>query len=399
MITTIVLFRRKTTIVVIGMLAFILKQTKFIDMRQFQKLFGLVILTIILASFKFDNGFIIKGHIDGIEDGIWVKLYDLDQQIYLDSALSKKGNFILKGRVEYPTTCWVKCNNEYAIVQVENTEITFNSPIKDMHLNSNIQGGREQELQNELKKLQQPYDILYFSAYDSLMNNKFSNDSEKQRLIKKFNESQSTSQEIYVNFGKKHPNSYLGIGIIYSNRESISKDSLKLIYESILPEFKETSKAKALKIYLYEELTGKGKPFIDFKVKSINGENFILSSLKGKYIYLTFWSAGCGYCRMENRLISKNLNELPKDLSLVNFSIDKNIKAWDIASKSDSIIWYNVSDLEGGTGKIKTKYQVQGTPTSFLIDKDGIIVEKFDGFDKDIIKRLKALIEEKKNER
>lgn len=367
-------------------------------MRQLPKVFGLVILTIILTSFKFDDGFIIKGHIDGIDNGTWIKLYDLDQQIYLDSTFSEKGNFILKGKVEYPTTCWIKCKEEYAVIQVENTEMIFNSPIKDMHLNSIIQGGKEQELQNELKKLQQPYDILYYSAYDSLINNKYSNDSEKHRLIKKFNESQSTSQEIYINFGKNHPNSSLGLDIIYMNRERIPKDSLKLIYENLLPKFKETLRSKSLKAFLYGELAQKGQPFIDFKVNNIKGEDFALSSLKGKYIYLSFWSAGCGPCRMENKLLSHRLNELPEDLSLVSFSTDKNAKAWDIASKADSIVWYNVSDLEGSSGRIKTQYQVQAIPTSFLIDKNGIIIEQFIGFDTDIINRLKTLIEDSKDE-
>lgn len=368
-------------------------------MRQFQKLIGLIILTITLASFGFYKGFIIKGHIEGIEDGTWVKLFDLDQQIYLDSACSKNGNFILKGKVEYPTTCWLQCKKEYAIIQVENTEMTFNSPIKKMFLNNTAQGGNEQRLQNELNKLQRPYENLFYGAYDSLENKKYSSDSQKQRLIKLFNESQSTSQEIYVNFGKKHANSYLGLNIIYSNREDIPKDSLKLLYEKLLLKYKETTRSKALKVFLYEELAKKGKQFIDFKTKTIKGEDFSLSSLKGNYIYLSFWSAGCGPCRMENKFLSQNKNELPKDLSLVSFSTDKNFKDWDIATKSDGIDWYNVSDLEGESGRIKTQYQVQAIPTSFLIDKNGVVMEKFIGYDKNILKRIKTLIEEKKNER
>lgn len=364
-------------------------------MRHFKNIIGLLILTIILVSFKVKNGFVIKGHIDGIENGTWVKLYDIDQQTYHDSAISKDGDFILKGIVEYPTTCWLQCKDEYAIVQVENTQIVFNSPLKNMRLNCTIQGGKEQELDNELRKMQYPYDIINFGAYDSLMNNKFSNDTEKQRLIKTFNESQSTSMEIYVNFGKSHPNSYLGIDIIYRNRKKISKDTLQSIYDKLLPEYKATTQAKALKVVLFGELAEKGKPFIDFKVKTITGEDFILSSLKGKYIYLSFWSAGCGPCRMENSLFSKNIKEIPKELSLVSFSIDKKAKDWVIASKYDSIVWHNVSDLEGDNGTIKTQYQVQAIPTSFLIDKNGIIIEQFIGFDTDIIKRLKGLIEDK----
>lgn len=368
-------------------------------MRQFQKLIGLIIIIITLASFGFYKGFIIKGHIEGIEDGTWVKLYDTDQQIYLDSVISKNGNFILKGKVEYPTTCWLQCKKEYAIIQVENTEMTFNSPLKKMFLNSTAQGGNEQSLQSELDKLQRPYYNLFYGAYDSLENKKYSNDSEKQRLIKLFNESQSTAQEIYVNFGKTHTNSFLGLDVIYRNRADINKDSLKFLYEKLLPKYKEAPRSKALKVFLYEELAQKGKQFIDFKAKTIKGEDFSLASLKGNYIYLSFWSAGCAPCRMENKFFSQNQNELPKDLSLVSFSTDKNFKDWDIASKSDGINWYNVSDLEGENGRIKNQYQVQAIPTSFLIDKNGIVMEKFIGYDKNILKRIQTLIEEKKNER
>lgn len=364
-----------------------------------KNLIVLIVLTIILVSFRFDNGFVIKGHIDGIENGTWVKLFDPDQQIYIDSAISNNGDFILKGKVTYPTTYRILCKESYANIQIENINITFSAPIKDMHLYCAIKGGAEQDLANDLQSLQFPYYKLAYSVYDSLMNTKNLNDNDKQRLIKILNESQNIAQKIYIDFGKHHSNSYLGLDAIYRNRTTIPKDTLKQIYENLKPEFKLTSLAKALNVFLYDELTQKGKPFIDFKVKTLKGEDFSLSLLKGRYIYLSFWSAGCPPCRMENKLLSHNINGLPKDLSLVSFSIDGNIKAWDIATKTDSIVWYNVSDLEGSNGKIKTQYQVQAIPTSFLIDKNGIIIEQFIGFDTDIIKRLNDIIEKNKNER
>lgn len=363
-------------------------------MRRIKSLLGILFLALILLNFKTDPGFLIKGHIEGIEDGTLVTIFDLDEQITLDSAFSTNGDFILDGVVEHPSSCWIRCKDQYAIIQVENIEMTFVSLLKDMQLNCSIQGGKEQELQNELSKLQRPYEISYLGAYDSLVNNKFSNESENERLILKFNEDQSTSQAIYINFGKSHPNSYLGLNIIYMNRKSIPKDSLKIIYQRILPSYKETQIANSLKVFLYEETTQKGKPYIDFTAKTLNGTDFSLSSLKGKYIYLSFWSAGCGPCRMENKFLRQNLNELPKDLSIVSFSIDKNEKSWREASKSDSILWDNVSDLEGGQGRIKTLYEVQAMPTSFLIDRDGIIIEQFIGFDTNLMDRIKTLIED-----
>ncbi|WP_321479700.1 TlpA disulfide reductase family protein [uncultured Bacteroides sp.] len=355
---------------------------------------GLVVLTMILASFSLKDGFIVKGHIDGIEDGTWVKLYDLDQGMYIDSAVSKGGNFILKGSVDYPRECWIKCKDEYSIIQMENTEFTFNSPLKEMHQNSKIKGGKEQELQNELSKIQQPNKIIYYSALDSLLNNLYTNEDQKSRLIKTLDETNTIIQNNYISYAKNHPNSYLGVDILYSNRMSIPKDTLKSIYKNLPPELQETRRGKSLKIHLYEELAEKGKPFIDFTVKDIKGNDFSLSSLKGQYIYLSFWSAGCGPCRMENKLLSKSSKELPKGLALVSFSIDKSRKYWDIATEADSITWHNVSDLSGVNGKIKTQYQVQAIPTSFLIDKDGIIIEKFIGYDTEMLERLNKLVDE-----
>ena len=355
----------------------------------------ILIAAITFSSCKTKNdGFNIIGHIEGIEDSTLITLYDLDQQINLDSAFSINGDFELSGKLEYPTGCWIKCQDEYANIQVENIEMFFKSPIKDMHLNSKISGGKEQELQNELKKLQQPYDKAYFGAYDSLMNKKYSNDEEKKKLIKTFNESQSKSHEIYVDFGEKHSDSYMGLNIIYMNRKSIDKDTLKVIFENLPTSIKSSPTANALSVFLFEEIAKVGNPLIDFDVEAIDGQDFKLSSLKGKYIYLCFWSAGCDPCRMENKYLSEHFNEVPEDLSIVSFLVDRNVSSWEQASESDNITWHNVSDKEGSKGKIKTQYQVQAIPTSFLIDKNGIIIKKFKGFDPngDIIEKLKKII-------
>ncbi len=364
-----------------------------------KQLISLIIITIILSSCKTKNdGFSIKGHIDGIKDSTLFTLYDLDQQINIDSAFSINGDFLLMGKVDNPTGCWIKCNDEYANIQVENVEMSFTSPIKDMHLNSVIKGGKEQELQNELKILQQPHDFVNLGALDSLMNNKYSNDDERSELIKRYNESQTTSHEIYIDFGKKHFDSYFGLNIIYMNRKSIDKDTLKVIYEKLPTSIKTSPSANALNVFLFGEIAKVGNSFIDFNVNTISGQDFKLSFLKGKYIYLCFWSAGCGPCRMENKYLSEYFNEVPEDLSIVSFSVDKDVNAWKKASEIDNITWYNVSDEEGTKGKIKTQYQVQAIPTSFLIDKEGIIIKKFIGFNPDanIIEDIKKIIEEKK---
>lgn len=157
----------------------------------------------------------------------------------------------------------------------------------------------------------------------------------------------------------------------------------------------------SLKVYLYDEIAQVGKPFIDFKAKTISGDDFSLSSIKGKYIYLCFWSSNCAPCRMENKFLSQNIDDIPTDLSIVSFSLDKNEKLWKEASKLDSINWQNVIALESEYGMVNNIYDVQAMPTSFLIDSDGIIMEKFKGYNNEggLIDQLKTLIDQKENKR
>ena len=92
----------------------------------------------------------------------------------------------------------------------------------------------------------------------------------------------------YVEFGKRHPNSYLGLDIIYRNRQIIGKDTIKTLLSHISKELKSSVNAQALKVFLNGELAEKGKQFIDFDAKTLNGMPFKLSSLKGNYILLNF---------------------------------------------------------------------------------------------------------------
>ncbi|GAB3413501.1 DUF4369 domain-containing protein [Niabella aquatica] len=363
--------------------------------------FATIFMCFCFLSFAQRNklkGFEIKGRIDGIENGTKVYLYDLDGQNTLDSAISAQGKFTFKGYVEKPTICWiwVKNPNEAVTIMVENTQMTFQSPINHMDLNAVVKGGKEQDLQNELRLKQYPYDKVFYTAFDSVTNKLYPNDESKNRLIEICNNAQTASHNIYVEFGKQHPNSVLGQDIIYRNRQRIEKDTVKTLVSQMSGQLQSTLKGQSLMAFATDSLIEVGKQFIDFDATSLNGDPFKLSSLKGNYILLDFWSRGCGPCRAQNRIMSRKYNRIKDKISIVSFSIDKHKSDWAKSSEEDNILWINVSDLEGDNGSIKTIYDVQAIPTSYLINKEGIVVEKFVGFEGDnFINKLEKLIAEK----
>ncbi|HQS55273.1 MAG: hypothetical protein B7Y15_08595, partial [Bacteroidetes bacterium 24-39-8] len=247
-------------------------------------------------------------------------------------------------------------------------------------------------LRNKLDEKQQPYNIIAYHAYDSLIAKQYRDSEHKKILISHVNNYQDTAQQIYINFGISNPNSYLGLDILYRNRNSIGKVTIQSLLSQMSSEILSSSKAKSLTFFAKDELAKKGGKMIDFKANDLQGNQFKLSSLKGKYILLSFWSKGCGPCRMENRNFSDNYQKFRDKIEIVSFSLDNNKAYWIEASREDNIKWTNVSDLEGETGKIKTQYNVQSIPASFLINPEGIIIESFIGFGDEFLKALDKII-------
>ena len=343
------------------------------------------------------NEYTIEGYIEGASDSTLIKLYDLTTEEYIDSCFTINEEFIFRGNVEYPRTLWLFCNKDVAALQVENVPIKFKSKINHFQQEAIVKGGYEQDLANEVRRLQRPYQILIDNAFDSLVNKKYEDESMLEKLGNRYNELLDKSHSFYVNSAIKNPNSFYSIDALFRNRLSIPIDSLKQILENVDSKYRESVKGKAIMDYVSNQKVEVGKPFIDFNTKTIEGDDFQLSTMKGKYIFIHFWNSGCAYCRKENRLLSENFNKLRDSIILVSFSLDKKRENWVSSSLKDSIFWYNVSDLKGDLSSTKLLYDVQALPVSFLIDRNGIVVEKILGYDENLIDILLQQTNENKD--
>lgn len=123
------------------------------------------------------------------------------------------------------------------------------------------------------------------------------------------------------------------------------------------------------------ELIGAKAP--DFTLRDISGTAINLSSFEGKPILLNFWATWCPYCRKERpRLNSLYAEYKEKELIIIAVSIDRSVSAVKKYLKkvpSDFII---LSDPDSSAA---SKYSVVGLPTSFLIDRRGIVQYRFTG--------------------
>ncbi len=125
-----------------------------------------------------------------------------------------------------------------------------------------------------------------------------------------------------------------------------------------------------------------GQEAPDIVLKSPEGKELHLSSLKGQMVLIDFWASWCAPCRKENPLLVQTYRNY-KDAHFKNgdgftvfsVSMDMNPKAWKIAIRKDSLDWPNhVSDLKGWKSEAAQLYHITAIPFCYLIDGDGIVV-------------------------
>lgn len=113
---------------------------------------------------------------------------------------------------------------------------------------------------------------------------------------------------------------------------------------------------------------------INFVGKSINGKEIELSKLKGNIVYLDFWGTWCAPCREEIPKL-KSIYEQYKNEKFIMIGI-ANDKIEDLKKyiKRNDVEWEQI--LQSKDKSIIADYGVVGYPTTFLIDKEGVIIEK-----------------------
>ena len=127
----------------------------------------------------------------------------------------------------------------------------------------------------------------------------------------------------------------------------------------------------------------KGPPSVgdvapDITLTSPSGETMSLSSLRGKVVLLDFWASWCGPCRRENPNVVKVYDDYKEEgFTVFSVSLDKDKGRWTQAIAKDNLTWGNhVSDLRGWSSSAAALYAVRSIPSTFLIDQNGVIVNK-----------------------
>lgn len=113
-----------------------------------------------------------------------------------------------------------------------------------------------------------------------------------------------------------------------------------------------------------------------FIIAVLNGNTVKLSDFRGKPVYLNFWASWCPPCKAEIPEIQE-FYQLNKDkVAVLEVNITYNDKIPDVVNilKANKTNFPVLLDTNANSS-VADAYQVYGIPTSFYIDKNGIIKE------------------------
>ena len=144
-----------------------------------------------------------------------------------------------------------------------------------------------------------------------------------------------------------------------------------------------------------EDYLDEGDMMVDFELYDYDDKPHHLNEFLGKkkYTILEFSGYGCGPCYEARPHLEKFYKQNKGKLELVTVSVDK-LSEWKKKPLGE-VSWHEWNDHNLAID-IQKKYDVQGIPTFIIINSEGKIVKKLEGFNEGRIEEIKNIVFGKK---
>ena len=137
---------------------------------------------------------------------------------------------------------------------------------------------------------------------------------------------------------------------------------------------------------------GAPAPAFDLPVFNNTHRHVALTSLRGKVVLLDFWASWCGPCRQSFPVYEALRKEMPaSDFAVLAVNLDEMIDGPTAFLEEHPVGYTSVADP---LGEVARKYGLIGMPSSFVLDRDGIVRARHIGFKPKDLDELRREIRE-----
>ncbi|MBO8176654.1 thiol-disulfide oxidoreductase ResA [Aeribacillus pallidus] len=140
-----------------------------------------------------------------------------------------------------------------------------------------------------------------------------------------------------------------------------------------------------------QAIVEKGDQAPDFVLQDLEGNSYQLSDFKGQGVFLNFWGTWCKPCEKEMPYMNNQYKKY-KDLGVEILAINVGESAFTI-NKFVEKHQLEFPILVDKDKKVLDRYGVIPLPTTFLIDKNGKVVEVITGTmsEQDVIRYMETI--------
>ena len=365
-----------------------------------KRLFILVIsIAALMTGCDDSTHYKISGHISNAEGQyVYLDKLKVSSSENVDSVkLGRSGAFEFDGIVQHPTFFLLKLSERNFItllvdsaeqVQVSGDAANFS---RDYLVTGSEGSALVQQLNQRLSRTKHQLDSI--SSLHVLFRNDPNYPALKKKWEEEYNEVVEKQIEFSQNFVTSHPFSMANVLALYQkfdNDNFVIQDiqSLKTAASALNSFYPESEHVKALyantiklmqderSARLQKLIQEQGENSPEIVLPNPDGKEIALSSLRGKYVLLHFWSSQDRGSRIMNPVLVelyKKYNR--KGFEIYQVSIDENRYEWIDAIDQDKLSWINVGDMEGSRTAV-LNYNVQQVPFNYLLDEEGVVIAR-----------------------
>ncbi len=366
-----------------------------------KRILFLLTLVLILTGCNDKTKFSIKGVIkDAKEKYIFLNKVEVNTPVFIDSAkISKSGTFHF--RIKSKETDFYQLgfstSNFITLLAEPGEKINLTFKSHDLYKNYLIEGStgsqKLQALDLTLAETQKTLDSL--SAVYSKASSEPGFDVRGPELQAEYTKIIKAQRKKNIEFIINNINSLASIKALY---QRINSDTyvlydphdlqyLKIVTDSLTRHYPNSRQVQALARDFEKEMNqlyvskiqdmAKDIPKTELNpsLKNTAGERVTLSSLKGRYVLVTFWSMNSKECVAEN-LQLKEYYKLyhKKGFEIYQINLDENEAAWKAAVKFDELPWISTREDDPKNPKNAILFNVKSLPANYLFDKESTII-------------------------
>jgi len=364
-------------------------------------LLSLSLLLLIATGCSDRNSFRVEGRTESNE-GRYIGIFrvDVDRPVLIDSVkINSRGKFRMKVDASEPDFYQLGFSDAdfITLLALPGEKISISFMGKEIYDNYSVDGSPGTKsimvLDSALASTKIKIDSLR-KEYDKAINDQSLKEKEEQ-LNQEFVKVLKDQRMFNIGFILKNMRSFASIKAIYQRIDEstyVLYDSrdlqfLKIVSDTLFHYYPNSKHVRALKTNFEKEYSQmklnkiteltKNLPEtkLDPSLMDINGKRITLSSLKGRYVLLTFWSAASPDCLAENMDLKNYYKKYSqKGFEIYQVNLDTNAEAWKKAVNFDELPWINVREDDPLNPQTARLFNVKILPTNYLFDKEGSII-------------------------